>query len=335
MVSFWYSTVMVVYSDCCIQLRPSLYSYSFQSGSFCGFCQVSYTMICETLEKARHSVAKRRAKLKFSKPLLPTDCPHPYRSAVEMMSRFETHTRTLRYGLRSREIYIEERTPITSPEILTEPQETQDESVNTIQETPNSQFRLFLSVTPCMPRIDSEKSATCIPSPPLFSPPTGDSPQNQSPPPPPPLSPTTSLASTYNNSPELFSPTLSITPCMPRTVNCSPTLTSSLAHAPNSSPEHDETSSESPVLFSPTPTHSITVNKWPSPPPLPQRSPWIRRRHNLHNCTTTNGSCDVRSSVGAPPPDIPTSVGSPLSVHNINVRESGSKVSASLLYILC
>ena len=99
-----------------------------------------------------------------------------------LTTRFETHTRTLRYGLRSREIYIEERTPITCPEILTEPQETQDESVNTIQETPNSQFRLFLSVTPCMPRIDSKKSATCIPSPPLFSPPTGDSPQNQSPP---------------------------------------------------------------------------------------------------------------------------------------------------------
>ena len=184
-----------------------------------------------------------------------------------LTTRFETHTRTLRYGLRSREIYIEERTPITCPEILTEPQETQDESVNTIQETPNSQFRLFLSVTPCMPRIDSKKSATCIPSPPLFSPPTGDSPQNQSPPPP--LSPTTSLASTYNNSPELFSPTLSVTPCMPGTVNRSPTPTSSLAHAPNSSPEHDEASFESPVLFSPTPTHSITVNKWPSPPPLP------------------------------------------------------------------
>ena len=249
-------------------------------------------------------------KLKFSKPLPPTDyCPHQYRSAVEMRSTFETRTRTLRYGLRSREIYIEERTPITSPEIRSEPHETQDESINTIQETPNSQFRLFLSVMPCMPRIDSEKSAICTPSPPLFSPPTGDSPQNQSPPPP--LSPTTSLASTYNNSPELFSPTLSVTPCMPRTrsVNCSPIPTSSLAHAPNSSSEHDEASSESPVLFSPTPTHSITVNKWPSPPPLPQRSPRIRRRHNVHNYTSlapTNGSCDVHSSVGAPPPDTPT-----------------------------
>jgi len=79
-----------------------------------------------------------------------------------------------------------------------------------------------------------------------------------------------SLASTYNNSTELFSPTLSVTPCMPRTsslrsVNCSPTPTSSLAHAPNSSSEHDEASSESPVLFSPTPTRKITVNKWPYP----------------------------------------------------------------------
>ena len=173
--------------------------------------------------------------------------------------------------------------------------------MNTIQETPNSQFRLLLSVTPCMSRIDSEKSVNCSPSP-----------QNQSPSPP--LSPTTSLTSTYNNCPELFSPTLLVTPCMPRTsslrsVNCSPTPTSSLAHAPNSSSEHDEASSESPVLFNPTPTHSITENKCPSPPPLPQRSPHIRRRHNLHNYTSlapTNGSCDVRSSVGAPPPDTPT-----------------------------
>ena len=61
---------------------------------------------------------------------------------------------------------------LVSVETLSEPQETQDESVNTIQETPNSQFRLFLSVMPCMPRIDGEKSAICSPSPPLFSPPT-------------------------------------------------------------------------------------------------------------------------------------------------------------------
>ena len=38
-------------------------------------------------------------------------------------------------------------------------------------------------------------------------------------------------------------------------------------HALNSSSQHDEASPESPVLFSPTPTRSITKNKWPSPPP--------------------------------------------------------------------
>ena len=106
----------------------------------------------------------KSVKLKFSKPLIPTDyCPHQYRSAKEMTSTFETRTHTLRYGLRSREIYIEERTPITSPETLSEPHETQDESVNTIQETP--------SVTPCMPRIDSEKSANCSPPPHYLAPP--------------------------------------------------------------------------------------------------------------------------------------------------------------------
>ena len=47
--------------------------------------------------------------------------------------------------------------------------QTQDKSVNTIQETPNSQFRLLLSVMSCMPRIDSEKSVNCSPSPPLVS----------------------------------------------------------------------------------------------------------------------------------------------------------------------
>ena len=110
-------------------------------------------------------------KLKFSKPLRPTNyCPHQYHSATEMTSTFETRTCTLRYSLRSREIYIEERTPITSPETLPEPHEMQDESVNMIQETPNSQFRLFLSVMPCMPRIDSEKYANYTPSPPLYSP---------------------------------------------------------------------------------------------------------------------------------------------------------------------
>ena len=81
---------------------------------------------------------------------------HLHRNAVKMTSvsgTTHTGTRTLRYELRSREIYIEE--PITSPEILSEKPQTQDESITTIQETPNSQFRLVLSVTPCMPRISS------------------------------------------------------------------------------------------------------------------------------------------------------------------------------------
>ena len=102
-------------------------------------------------------------KLKFSKPP-PTYCPHQYRSTAEMTSTFET--RTQRYGLRSRNICIKEQTPITSPETLSRAHETQDESINTMQETSNRQFRLFLSVSPCMPHIDSEKSANCTPSPP-------------------------------------------------------------------------------------------------------------------------------------------------------------------------
>ena len=40
------------------------------------------------------------------------------------------------------------------PMILLEPSQMQDDSVNTIQEMPNSQFRLLLSVMPCMPRTD-------------------------------------------------------------------------------------------------------------------------------------------------------------------------------------
>ena len=59
----------------------------------------------------------------------------------------------------------------------------------------------------------------------------------------------------------------------------------------------------------PIPTSSTIRNKWPSPPPLPQvgpqRSPYIRRRHNLHSYASlvfTNRSYDVRR-VGAPPHD--------------------------------
>ena len=83
-----------------------------------------------------------------------------YRSTTKMMSVYET-TRTLRYELQSREIYIEEL--ITSPKILSEHPQMQDESTNTIQETPNSQFRLVLAVTPCMPhksRLESVNNST-------------------------------------------------------------------------------------------------------------------------------------------------------------------------------
>ena len=103
-----------------------------------------------------------------------------------MTSVSET-TRTLRYELRSREIYIEE--PINSPEILPEHPQTQDESINTIQETPNSQFRLVLSVTPCMPRTSSLECVNECTSPLLFSStssltfvPNPDSPKDQLPP---------------------------------------------------------------------------------------------------------------------------------------------------------
>ena len=65
----------------------------------------------------------------------------------------------------------------------------QDESTNTIQETPNSQFRLVLSVTPCMPRTSSLESVNKSTSPILFSStlspthvPTPDSPKDQLPP---------------------------------------------------------------------------------------------------------------------------------------------------------
>ena len=76
-------------------------------------------------------------------------------------------TRTLRYKLRSREIYIEE--PITSLELLSEHPQTQEESISSIQEMPNSQFRLVLSVTPCVPRISSLESVNDNTSPLLFS----------------------------------------------------------------------------------------------------------------------------------------------------------------------
>ena len=95
---------------------------------------------------------------------------HLHRSAVKMTSvsgTTHTGTRTLRYKLRSREIYIKE--PITYPEMLSEKPQTRDESITTIQETPNSQFRLVLSVTPCMPCISSLESVNDSTSPLLFS----------------------------------------------------------------------------------------------------------------------------------------------------------------------
>jgi len=181
-----------------------------------------------------------------------------------MTSVSET-THTLRYEIRSREIYIEEL--ITSPEMLSEHPQTQEESISSIQETPNIQFRLVLSVTPCVARITSLESVNDNTSPLLFSPtsiltfvPTPDSPKDQ--PPPSPTSSTSSLAS---------------------------------FHTCNTSSQHNK--ALSPELFSPTPT---SQNKWPSPPPLPQRSPQIRR-HNLCNyasLASTNRSQEKRNSVG-------------------------------------
>ena len=184
------------------------------------------------------------------------------------MTSVSKTTCTLRYELRSREIYIEE--PINSLEILPEHPQTQDESINTIQETPNSQFRLVLSVTPCMPCTSSLESVNDSTSPLLFSStssltfvPTPDSPKDQLPP-----SPTSSTNS----------------------------LTS--FHTCNTSSQHDKVLSRE--LFSPTPTNQ---NKWPSPPSLPQRSPRIRRRHKLQNyasLASTNRSFEEHSSVGVP-----------------------------------
>ena len=128
-----------------------------------------------------------------------------------------------------------------------------------------------------------------------------------------------------NNNPELFSPTLSITPCMPctssvRFINRSPTHSSNPVHIPTSdspknqpflSPQNPTTSltpsfSNTLELFSPTPTNSTSKEKWTSPPPLPQRSPCIRRWHNLRNYTSlvsTNRNSEACSSVGGPPPN--------------------------------
>ena len=131
--------------------------------------------------------------LKFHQtpPTVLINIPH---SAPEMTSSSETRTRTLRYILRSRGIYIKEPIhAIASPEILSEPPPTQDDSINTVQETPNSWFRLILSVMPCMPHTSSLEYINHSSFPLLFSPtptpnpahvPTSNSPQDQPPPPP-------------------------------------------------------------------------------------------------------------------------------------------------------
>ena len=202
---------------------------------------------------------------------LPTVNNHLHRSAAKMSSISET-TRTLRYELWSREIYIEE--PITCPEILLKNTQTQEENISSIQETPNSQFRLVLSVTPCVPRISTLESVN------------------------------------DNTSPLLFSPTSSLTFVPPPKDQPPPSPTSSTSsltsfHTCNTSSQHNK--ALSPELFSPTPT---SQNKWPSPPPLPQRSPRIRR-HNLRNyasLASTNMSQEKRNSVGAPPLDSLTSI---------------------------
>ena len=187
-----------------------------------------------------------------------------------MTSVSET-TRTLRYELRSREIYIEE--PITFPEILSEHPQMQEESISSIQETPNSQFRLVLSVTPCVPRISSLESVNDSTSPLLFSStssltfvPTPDSPKDQ--PPPSPTSSTSSLTSFHT---------------------CNTSFSTI-------KPYHLSYSAPPPQVK--TSGHHLS--------PLPQRSPRIRRRHNLRNYTSlssTNRSQEKRNGVGAPPLD--------------------------------
>ena len=124
-----------------------------------------------------------------------------------------------------------------------------------------------------------------------------------------------SLASTYTNSPELFSRTLSLTPCSDGHLF---SVMLCVGVGLNSTSDLDEASSCLELLWG----HRLNLRwEWGcnllilnylygAPPPLPQRSPHIRKRHNSHNYASlvpTNGSCDVRSSVGAPPPDTSTS----------------------------
>ena len=96
-----------------------------------------------TLEKARHESKTSGLPNAIKVESNPSYCQqlHLYCSTTKMTSVSET-TRTLRYKLWSREIYTKD--PITSPEILLEHHQMQDESTKTIQETLNSQFRLVL-----------------------------------------------------------------------------------------------------------------------------------------------------------------------------------------------
>ena len=116
-------------------------------------------------------------------------------------------------------------------------------------------------------------------------------------------SPTTSLTSAYNNSPKLFSSTLSVTPCMLctsslKSVNCTPTPILSPAHVPTCDFPQDQ---QLPLNSIPTPAWPLLVaiaQSHLAPPPqtaqpktnghhrLPHslNDPhMVRRRHNLHN----------------------------------------------------
>ena len=117
-----------------------------------------------------------------------------------------------------------------------------------------------------------------------------------------------SLESVNNSTfPLLFSSTSSLTFAptpdspkdqLPPSPTSSTNIQTSFNTCINTSSQHDK--AQSPELFSPSPTNQ---NKWPSPPPLPQRSPRIRR-HKLHNyasLASTNMSLEERSGVGAPP----------------------------------
>ena len=145
---------------------------------------------------------------------------------------------------------------------------------------PNSQFRQFLSLMSCMPHTSSLDMSTSAPSSPAY-PLTPDSPQNQ---------PCLHLP--------LHFPTTSLTsPC-------------------SNSSHQEESLSRSPKLFR---SNRRNPRQMAIPPPLPQQSPRTSRRHKLHNyasLTLTNGSYDVYSSVGTPPPNSPNAENSTTEEHS-------------------